>query len=248
MSSDYGVKYSPATAVKVTPLSNTSIQELRNGYGIKYIRLQWVDFTNNILYRVISIEYFDELLKTPRPSVSITKCVLGLVFITLAPGFSAIGEYLYVPDMNTLRLCPYAPGHASVMGYFEEKEPIGPNSTFTVPICPRTTLKRVVEWVWFPLNMYKMLTSTYRDANTAGVEFLVGFETEFILLKSTSPIQAVNTHSWSSSKKLPSGSVETKVLDEIANALQKSGITLQMYHAEAAPGQVSSLMISWVLV
>lgn len=145
MSSEYGVKYSPATAVKATPLSNISIQDLKYEHGIEYIRLQWVDFTNNILYRVISIEYFDEMLKSQRPSVSIAKCVFGLVFISLAPGFSALGEYLYVPDMNTLRLCPYAPGHASVMGYFEEKDPIGPNSTFTVPICPRTMLKRVVE-------------------------------------------------------------------------------------------------------
>lgn len=151
-SSEYGVKYSPSTVVKATPLSNTSIQDLQKNYGIEYIRLQWVDFTNSILYRIISIEYFDELLKSSRPSVSIAKCALGLVFISLAPGFSPIGEYLYVPDMNTLRLCPYAPGHASVMGYFEEKEPIGRDLTFTVPICPRTTLKRVVEYVWLSLG------------------------------------------------------------------------------------------------
>lgn len=70
------------------------------------------------------------------------------------------------------------------------------------------------------------------------MEFLVGFETEFILLKSTSPIEAVNSHGWSNSPKLPSGSVETKVLQEIAKSLQESGVELQMYHAEAAPGQV----------
>lgn len=100
----------------------------------------------------------------------------------------------------------------------------------------------------FLLDVDEMLTSIYRDAKTnAGVEFLVGFETEFILLKSTSPIEAVNNHGWSSAKKFPSGSVETKVLDEIAKGLKKSGVNLQMYHAEAAPGQVSPLMISWVL-
>ena len=72
----------------------------------------------------------------------------------------------------------------------------------------------------------------------AGVRFLVGFETEFILLKSTNPIEAVNYYGWSNSPALPSGSVEAKVLQEIAEALEKSGIELQMYHAEAAPGQV----------
>lgn len=69
----------------------------------------------------------------------------------------------------------------------------------------------------------------------------MGFETEFILLKSTSPIDAVNYHGWSNSPALPSGSVEAKVLHEIAEAIQASGIELQMYHAEAAPGQVCLL-------
>lgn len=36
---------------------------------------------------------------------------------------------------------------------------------------------------------------------------------------------------------LPAGAVETIVLEEIASALDVGGIELQMYHAEAAPGQ-----------
>ena len=69
----------------------------------------------------------------------------------------------------------------------------------------------------------------------------MGFESEFILLKSTSPIDAVNYHGWSNSPALPSGSVEAQVLQEIAVGVMKSGIELQMYHAEAAPGQVRLL-------
>ena len=40
--------------------------------------------------------------------------------------------------------------------------------------------------------------------------------------------------------KLPSGSIETIVLQEIAENLESAGIELQMYHGEAAPGQVSA--------
>lgn len=76
------------------------------------------------------------------------------------------------------------------------------------------------------------------------MEFLVGFETEFILLKSTSPIEAVNNHGYGNSPKLPSGSVEAKVLQEIAKYLQESGVELQTYHAEAAPGQVCHCALS----
>jgi glutamine synthetase len=70
------------------------------------------------------------------------------------------------------------------------------------------------------------------------VEFLVGVETEFILLKSTDPISAVNDAPWSASRALPSGSVAEKCLEDIANALQLGGIELLMYHSESAPGQV----------
>jgi glutamine synthetase len=149
MSSEYGVKYTPANVEKATPLANVSMDELESR-GIQYIRLQWVDTVNNIRYRVIPISYFKKLLNSPRPSVSITKCVFGLVFITTAPGFAPVGEYIYLPDMNSIRLCPYAEGHASVMGWFEEKVPIkGPDGklTLNVPLCPRSTLKRIVEYV-----------------------------------------------------------------------------------------------------
>ena len=48
----------------------------------------------------------------------------------------------------------------------------------------------------------------------------------------------MNNHGWSNSTALPSGSVEAKVLEEIADALHAPGrLELQMYHAEAAPGQ-----------
>jgi glutamine synthetase len=87
--------------------------------------------------------------------------------------------------------------------------------------------------------LIRLLNKPIRDAKSvSGVEFLVGFETEFILLKSTAPIVAVNDHGWSVSAALGTGSLEAKVLEEIAQALQLAGIELQMYHAEAAPGQV----------
>ncbi|KAF8908595.1 hypothetical protein CPB84DRAFT_1703615 [Gymnopilus junonius] len=167
--------------------------------------------------------YFEKLLKTSRPGTSLTKASLGLVFVNIAEGFNATGEYLYAIDMSTLRICPYAPGHASVMGWFEEKEPIVGlgHRSIEVDLCPRTILRRVVE----------------NTKQISDVGFLIGFETEFILLKNTQPIQAVNPHGWCNAPALPSGTPESQVLEEIADALTASNVELQMYHAEAAPGQ-----------
>ena len=78
-----------------------------------------------------------------------------------------------------------------------------------------------------------------RDAKkTDDVDFLIGFETEVIFLKSTDPIEAVNDYGWSESPAILQGSAEDSVLKEIAEALEVAGIELQSYHAEAAPGQV----------
>lgn len=66
----------------------------------------------------------------------------------LYDNYSATGEYVYAVDLSTLKLCPYAPGHASVMGWFEEKEPIvgiEGHRSVEVDLCPRTILRRVVE-------------------------------------------------------------------------------------------------------
>lgn len=76
------------------------------------------------------------------------------------------------------------------------------------------------------------------------MEFLVGVETEFILLTSTDPISAVNDGPWSASRALLTGSVAEKCLENIVTALQYGGIDLLMYHSEAAPGQVRNHVLT----
>ncbi|KAF8265800.1 glutamine synthetase/guanido kinase [Lactarius quietus] len=221
----FGLKYLPAS-VRLPTLGRDDVPRVLRrltDHGIRYIRLQWVDLTNTSRNRIIPLAAFSELLGASRPGVALSKVVLGVTGFLCAPGFSGNGEYLYTPDLSSLRLCGYAPGHASLMGWFEEKLPIqkqvGKNA-LGVPLCPRGILRGIVN-----------------KGRALGVEFLVGFETEFILLKSTNPIEAVNDAPWSASCAFPSGSVEAKCLEEIADALQIGEIELLMYHSEAAPGQ-----------
>lgn len=69
--------------------SLTSIEDLRR-QGIEFIRIQWVDLINNIRYRVLPLEYFEKLLMSSRPGISLTKACLGLVFITIVEGFGCV--------------------------------------------------------------------------------------------------------------------------------------------------------------
>ncbi|KAG5636329.1 hypothetical protein H0H81_008413 [Sphagnurus paluster] len=216
---DHGVDYSPLT--RTTTISVKQL--LEPSLGISYVRLQWVDLINNVRCRVIPLSYFTKLLESSRPGVGVAKVCLGLVYLMSAQGFAPAGEYLYVPDLSTIRLCPYAPGEVSIMGWFQEKTPypgVDNKLTTDVALCPRATLKRVL-----------------KESSDAGVDFLVGFESEFILLKSTKPVEAASYHSWTATNGFPSGSVVAATVKEIADGIQASGIELQMYHAEAAPGQ-----------
>ena len=86
-----GVVYTPSTDPSTTTLDKKGIKGFIAGiqhYHISFVRIQWVDLINNIRYRVVTKDYFDKLLySSGRPGVSITKCVLGLVFLSLADGF-----------------------------------------------------------------------------------------------------------------------------------------------------------------
>ncbi|KAG2355585.1 hypothetical protein BDR07DRAFT_1425677 [Suillus spraguei] len=209
--------YSPQT-IKVHTIP---IQSLASLYNIHSVRITWVDLVNAIGIRVVPLNSFQRLLASSRPGITVSQSVFGFVVNRCASGFGPVGEYLFVVDLASMRLCSYAPGHVSIMGWFQDKVPAPGRVLGTgVPMCPRSTLKRIV--------------NTAKSYNAA---FLVGFETEFILLKSTNPIEAVNPHGWNSTRALPSGTKETEVIEEIARGIIDSGIELMMYHSETAPGQ-----------
>ena len=117
-----------------------------NTNAIRYIRIQWVDFNNQVRCRFFPVSYFRKLLNSERPGVTLTKAALGLVVHQVAPGFSAVGEHIYVTDFSSFRLCSYAPGHAVFFGYFQEKVSVPRPSglSFEVPFCPRTVLSRLI--------------------------------------------------------------------------------------------------------
>ncbi|KAF9650030.1 glutamine synthetase/guanido kinase [Thelephora ganbajun] len=199
-----------------------TLRSIREWHNIRYIRLTWLDLHNVVRCRVLSLSYFERLLGTAngRPGVSVVGCVLGLVGLRIANGFSAAGNYLYVADLSSMRLCSYAPGHAMLFGWFQNAK-FSPERPLEYDLCPRTLLARQVS-----------------EASKRGVSFLVGFEIEFILLKSTLPeAEPISTHDWTTTASIYTGTTGAVVLEEIADALQVGGVELQMYHAEAAPGQ-----------
>ena len=136
----YGVKYS-VDKTFVAP----DLFHLKKWHDIKYIRLTWLDLPNVARCRVLSLSYFEKLLETAsgRPGVSVVGCVLGAVGLTVVDGFSVAGNYLFVGDLSSIRLCPYAPRHAMLFGWFQNPR-IGPERPLEYDLCPRTLLARQI--------------------------------------------------------------------------------------------------------
>lgn len=121
--------------------------------NIRFVRVQWVDLTNIIRYRVLPYQQYQVLIRNlhNRPGITLTKSALGLVLGATGPGFSAMGEYLYTMSARSFRLCGYAEGHASVLGRFVEKEHAkrkgdGSGDKGKVGLCPRTLLSDVIRY------------------------------------------------------------------------------------------------------
>jgi len=143
----YGIKYTPADAdLKFEAPSWTSLAAWND---TRFIRLTWVDISSVIRCKVLTLKHFRTLVsKSPNgvPTTTLTTASLGLVGRMLADGFSVTGDYLFEVDLSSLRLLPYIPGHAMVFGWLKPIH-IGPEPQLTDPLCPRTILKNVVEYV-----------------------------------------------------------------------------------------------------
>ena len=89
--SDHTVHYDLATLQSQN--GGVSLDELKFN-GVKYIRMQWVDLVNHVKCRIIPLPFFEKLLETDRPGITLTSGALGFVFYQRAEGFRSVQYYL----------------------------------------------------------------------------------------------------------------------------------------------------------
>lgn len=228
ITSEYAVIYKPDS----TPASKPdSVRGLRlESRGIKWVRVQLVDYTSTVRFRILPVAYFKKVCETLRPSLLFDLSLLGAGVSQCEVGTESDWgrECLYVVDFGSFRACPYAPGHATIMGWFEEKT-ASPTGDLAIKLCPRTMLNNIV-------GEAKL---------KAGLTFLAGFETQFVLLSpqdQASTERVVNQAGWGCSRGHRTGSAEESVLEEIAENLLEVGIEVQAIHSGV--GQLQVIQIS----
>ncbi|RYP31945.1 hypothetical protein DL767_005486 [Monosporascus sp. MG133] len=219
----------------VAAASNTnspdSVLEKLRCFDAKWLRIYWHDYTSSARCRLIPMKEVYKTLESGKPvALSITKAALGLLQTdAMIPECVATGCYILHPVWDTLKAGP-ASGHVSCHGEFRELD--GAEEI----LCPRTLLRKTLE-----------------KAASHGLDFVLGFEIEFLVLERNPdtaagpadryrPLRSSDGHAWSAARAVADwgaagpGAFGTAA-DEILGCLDAAGIEVEQFHPESAPGQ-----------
>jgi glutamine synthetase len=190
---------------------------------VRFIRILWCDNANIIRAKAVHRAGFTNTCMQHGVGISEAQQAVPVMFDAPSEGsgLGPVGEVRLVPDLTTLVMLPYAPGHARAMGdMMRDSKPW--------PFCPRTFLKRMIS-----------------AASQMDLQIQAAFENEFYLLKSAldstaaaagtiaSPVPADQTLFAATS----SMDRHRAVVDDIADALEAQGMIVEQYYPESGPGQ-----------
>jgi len=189
-----------------------NILDLLDRSQVKFARILWCDNGNQIRGKAIHRNRLASYLKHG-VGISAAQQAVPVMFDAPAPGsgLGPVGEIRLVPDLQTLTVLPYAPGHAQFLGdMVKDGKPW--------PYCPRHFLKRMIA-----------------EAAKENLMVMAAFENEFYLLQTaTEKIVPADRTGFASTLSME---LQREVIDAIANALMAQGIEVEQYYPESGPGQ-----------
>ncbi|KAL5464026.1 hypothetical protein EMCRGX_G032983 [Ephydatia muelleri] len=192
----------------------TIARQLRS-CNVKFLRVAWCDTANVIRAKAAYVPRLEGVFKD-----GVALCVgnqaLPVMYdaVTAGSGLGPLGDLRLMPDWDTLRILPYASGHASVMSnmYTNEGQPSN--------LCPRNFLRRMIA-----------------EASASGVCLKAAFENEFYLLRQPSngaDLVPVDDTTFCMTYAMD---INHDVITDICHSLTAQGIVLEQYHAESGNGQ-----------
>jgi glutamine synthetase len=176
--------------------------------GVKFVRILWCDNANIIRGKAVHVDmlshYFDQGV-----GISAGQQGVPVMYDAVMPktGLSPVGEVRLVPDWSTLKMLPYSPSHARVMG---------------------NMVLNGVPWVLCPRNF---LMQTIAAAKRQGLEVKAAFENEFYLLRQTANgLEPADATVFASTQAMD---FHREVIDEIADLLIAQEIPVEQYYPES---------------
>lgn len=181
--------------------------------GVRFLRVAWAD--NAGVLRALAVRA-DEAAAAGRDGIPVVSGSQAIPVygdeVQGGLGIGAVGQVWLRPDPETLRVVPWQPTHASVLGGFVDRD--GAPWAF----CPRAALERAVERL-----------------AAHGLSLQAGYEHEFHLLRPDGDGRALFTaHHYGSARGLDRGG---PILDAIAEALEVQGVRVLSMLKEAGLSQ-----------
>lgn len=180
--------------------------------GVQWVRILWCDHANVIRGKAPHISMLADGLPDGL-GIAAAQLALPVMYDAVAPnaGLGPVGEAQMVPDWSTLKILPYAPGQAQVIGdLLVDGKPWAH--------CPREYLREQV-----------------KKLETAGFGVKAAFENEFFLLRKTpegyepadrsvyAATLGFNEHQF--------------FINDFTAALEAQGLQPEFYYPESGPGQ-----------
>jgi len=180
---------------------------------VRFLRLGWVDSAGVLRTQAVSSA---RAAAMSAEGLGVVSGVQALpVFADIIQpglGIGAIGQVWLRPDIDTLRVLPWQPTHASTLGAFVTRDGT------PWPFCPRTALLRAVDRL-----------------EHAGFSLQAGFEHEFLLLRRCDgALEHFENSHYASAHGLNRAG---PVLDDIAQALESQGVPVRAMLKEAGLSQ-----------
>ena len=182
--------------------------------GVKYLRVLWCDNANVIRARAVRVR------EPLRVNVAISQAQMALPVmvdrVALGAGLGPVGEAGLVPDWTTLRLLPFAPGEAQVLG------------DLTLDGAP---------WVHCPRAF---LRGQIARLAASGLQVQAAFENEFYLLHRAETEAGTELRPADDTVYAATGSMNLHrpFVHALSDALEALGLEPETYHPESGPGQL----------
>ncbi len=183
------------------------IQDLKRA-GVQYLRILWCDNANIIRAKAAHVNMLRDGFEGV--GISAAQQALPVMYDSVAQdsGLGPVGEIRLVPDWSTLKILPYAPGHAQVLGNMM----LGENSWVH---CPRDFLRTQIG----RLVKHKLTVKA-------------AFENEFFLLKENYEPADKTVFAMTSSMNQ-----YREFFLDFTQSLEAQGLQPEYYYSEAGPGQ-----------
>lgn len=189
------------------------------GLSVEFVRFQWVDYSGILRTRILTREHCLDLVQQAKPLRCNQQSLLCLADGTVLP-HEPSGVHLLYPDWSSLKpgdpSCPYATVMCSIV------EIASPESPPQRGLCPRQSLKTVSQ-------------AAHVDY---GLEILVGFEIEFVVLrheegKGLSPASS-HIGAFAAAGLRDPGAI---LVEEAIRGIQAMGVPVQGFHVEGPGAQ-----------